>query len=194
MPHAPSCLHLPAFSTYPVPYKMRNYVKIAQLYLEEGDSVEAEAYVNRASLLQNQIDDKELYILYKVRARVCIMCACAHAHAGAVRARARLPSQIRRGGAALLRPLIASWHCRHRTRCATFAGHTYRCAEHARSQAVTCAVLAPAGQPRARILATLYKDERCHTLTSFAILQVRSSGRTGVRTVRCLCRRCILTA
>jgi hypothetical protein len=96
---------------------MRNYVKIAQLYLEEGDSVEAEAYVNRASLLQNQIDDKELYILYKVR--VCIVCARVRARTGAVCTRARLPSEIRRGSTALLRPLTAAWHCRNRTRCAT---------------------------------------------------------------------------
>lgn len=43
--------------------------------------------------------------------------------------------------------------------------------EHARKQALVCAVLAPAGQQRARALATLYKDERCHNLKQFGILQ-----------------------
>lgn len=33
-------------------YKLETYLKIARLYLENDDPVQAEAYINRASLLQ----------------------------------------------------------------------------------------------------------------------------------------------
>jgi len=35
-----------------VDYKLETYLKIARLYLENDDPVQAEAYINRASLLQ----------------------------------------------------------------------------------------------------------------------------------------------
>lgn len=34
---------------------MRMYVKIAEMYLANGDSAEAEKFVSRASMLQNQV-------------------------------------------------------------------------------------------------------------------------------------------
>lgn len=37
---------------YSVDYKLETYLKIARLYLENDDPVQAEAYINRASLLQ----------------------------------------------------------------------------------------------------------------------------------------------
>uniref|UniRef100_A0A8C1I0W3 COP9 constitutive photomorphogenic homolog subunit 4 (Arabidopsis) n=2 Tax=Cyprinus carpio TaxID=7962 RepID=A0A8C1I0W3_CYPCA len=39
---------------YNVDYKLDTYLKIARLYLEDDDPVQAEAYINRASLLQNE--------------------------------------------------------------------------------------------------------------------------------------------
>lgn len=54
------------YSQYPADFKMRIYLRIAQLYLESGDAVEAEAYVNRASLLQTEAKSEELQIMYKV--------------------------------------------------------------------------------------------------------------------------------
>lgn len=41
---------------YSVEYKLETYLKIARLYLENDDSVQAEAYINRASLLQVRKD------------------------------------------------------------------------------------------------------------------------------------------
>ena len=38
-------------------------------------------------------------------------------------------------------------------------------------KAVTCAMLSRAGQQRSRLLATLYKDERCHKLPVFPVLK-----------------------
>ena len=47
-------------------YKLETYLKIARLYLEDEDPVQAEAYINRASLLQADSQNKELQIYYKV--------------------------------------------------------------------------------------------------------------------------------
>ena len=51
---------------YPNDYKLLTYLKIARLYLEDEDPVQAEAYINRASLLQSDSQDEELQIHYKV--------------------------------------------------------------------------------------------------------------------------------
>jgi len=47
-------------------YKVNIYVKIAQLYLEDDESVQAEAYINRASELIHQVKDEVLKLRYKV--------------------------------------------------------------------------------------------------------------------------------
>lgn len=52
---------------YSVDYKLETYLKIAQLYLEDEDPVQAEAYINRASLLQTDTKTERLQILYKVK-------------------------------------------------------------------------------------------------------------------------------
>lgn len=52
---------------------MQTYVKIAQLFLEDGDSAEADAYVNRASLLQAEVTNENLLLLYKVRYYQCFL-------------------------------------------------------------------------------------------------------------------------
>uniref|UniRef100_A0A8D0M0L4 COP9 signalosome complex subunit 4 n=1 Tax=Sus scrofa TaxID=9823 RepID=A0A8D0M0L4_PIG len=50
---------------YNVDYKLETYLKIARLYLEDDDPVQAEAYINRASLLQNESTNEQLQIHYK---------------------------------------------------------------------------------------------------------------------------------
>lgn len=55
------------FRQYNVDYKLDTYLKIARLYLEDDDPVQAEAYINRASLLQNESSNEQLQIHYKVR-------------------------------------------------------------------------------------------------------------------------------
>jgi len=47
-------------------YKVNIYVKIAQLYLEDDESVQAEAYINRAAEVMHQIRDDVLKLRYKV--------------------------------------------------------------------------------------------------------------------------------
>lgn len=51
---------------YTVDYKLDTYLKIARLYLENDDAVQAEAYINRASLLQTETKNEELLVMYKV--------------------------------------------------------------------------------------------------------------------------------
>ncbi|XP_064387913.1 COP9 signalosome complex subunit 4-like [Halichondria panicea] len=50
---------------YPSDFKMEVYLRIAQLYLEEQNHVAAEAYINRAALLQSEVDRNDLHIIYK---------------------------------------------------------------------------------------------------------------------------------
>ena len=51
---------------YTAEYKMETYLKIARLYLEDDDPVEAETYINRSGLLQNEVKNEKLHILFKV--------------------------------------------------------------------------------------------------------------------------------
>lgn len=60
-------LFTPLCRQYNVDYKLDTYLKIARLYLEDDDPVQAEAYINRASLLQNESSNEQLQIHYKVR-------------------------------------------------------------------------------------------------------------------------------
>ena len=51
---------------YNADFKMQIYLQIARLFLEEQDHISAEAYINRAAMLQSEVPDKELQIKYKV--------------------------------------------------------------------------------------------------------------------------------
>merc|ERR1711990_1000239 len=51
---------------YSTDYKLETYLKIARLFLEDDDPIQAEAYINRASLLQAESKNEELQIQYKV--------------------------------------------------------------------------------------------------------------------------------
>ena len=51
---------------YSTDYKLETYLKIARLFLEDEDPVQAEAYINRASILQADSQNKDLQIYYKV--------------------------------------------------------------------------------------------------------------------------------
>lgn len=54
------------YRIYSADFKMDIYLKIARLYLEEQNHISAEAYINRAALLQSEVTNKELHIIYKV--------------------------------------------------------------------------------------------------------------------------------
>ncbi|CAK9300175.1 unnamed protein product [Gordionus sp. m RMFG-2023] len=126
---------------YPKDFKLKIYVKIADLYLNAGDDAQAEAFINRASLLQTDVNDEQLQIKYKLTY-------------------ARVLDNRRKFIESAQKYLELSYK--------SALNEAER--NQALEQALNCAILAPAGQPRSRFLALLYKDERCRAL-SFDILE-----------------------
>eukprot|EP01113_Clastostelium_recurvatum_P013710 TRINITY_DN17328_c0_g1_i1.p1 TRINITY_DN17328_c0_g1~~TRINITY_DN17328_c0_g1_i1.p1 ORF type:complete len:419 (-),score=82.18 TRINITY_DN17328_c0_g1_i1:146-1375(-) len=120
--------------------KVQIYVKIARLYLEDEESVQAEAYINRASELIHLCKDHGLNIAYKV----CF---------------ARIMDFKRAFMKASLRYYQLSQIVEEHEQ------------EQALKFAITCALLAPAGPPRSRMLATLYKDERSQRIDIYPVLE-----------------------
>uniref|UniRef100_A0A0A9X562 COP9 signalosome complex subunit 4 n=1 Tax=Lygus hesperus TaxID=30085 RepID=A0A0A9X562_LYGHE len=127
---------------YTVDYKLETYMKIARLYLEDDDPVQAEAYINRASLLQAESKDEQLQIYYKV------------CYARVLDYRRKFIEAAQRYNELSYRSII------HEDERMT-----------ALKNALICTVLASAGQQRSRMLATLFKDERCQQLPAYNILE-----------------------
>lgn len=127
---------------YTVDYKLETYLKIARLFLEEDDPIQAEAYINRASLLQADTKFEKLSILYKV----CY---------------ARVLDYRRKFIEAAQRYNELSYR--------TIVDEDERM--NALKKALICTILASAGQQRSRMLATLFKDERCQHLPAYSILE-----------------------
>lgn len=123
-------------------YKLETYLKIARLYLEDGDPVQAEAYINRASLLQAETKSEELQVLYKV------------CYARVLDYRRKFIEAAQRYNELSYRTIVDE-------------GERMT----ALKNALICTVLASAGQQRSRMLATLFKDERCQHLPAYAILE-----------------------
>jgi COP9 signalosome complex subunit 4 len=121
---------------------MEVYLKISQLYLEEQDHVSAEAYLNRAGLLQAEVNKLELQILYKV-------CSAKMADF-----RRKFSDAARRYIQLSYEPAI-----HHDERIASL-----RCA-------MSCTILSNAGQQRSKQLSVLCKDERCQHLPNYRILE-----------------------
>lgn len=123
-------------------YKLETYLKVARLYLEDEDPVQAEAYINRASLLQAESSSEELQIHYK---------AC---YARVLDFRRKFIEAAQRYNELSYKTVIAE-------------------AERmtALRNALICTILASAGQQRSRMLATLFKDERCQQLPAYGILE-----------------------
>ncbi|ORX55109.1 signalosome subunit 4 [Hesseltinella vesiculosa] len=123
-------------------YKLQIYIRIVRLLLEEDDAVPAETYLNRAGLLIPNSQDLLLQMTFKL-------------------SQARVLDAKRRFLEACSKYHELSYVSQldedERLQCL--------------SAAVQCAVLAGAGPQRSRTLATLYKDERTHQLSSFAILE-----------------------
>lgn len=127
---------------YTVDYKLETYLKIARLYLEDEDSAQAEAYINRASMLQTETKNENLQIMYKVcYARVLDY------RRKFIEAAQRYNELSYRSEVDEEERLIAL------------------------KKALICTVLASAGQQRSRMLATLFKDERCQHLPAYNILE-----------------------
>uniref|UniRef100_A0AAY4DID8 COP9 signalosome complex subunit 4 n=1 Tax=Denticeps clupeoides TaxID=299321 RepID=A0AAY4DID8_9TELE len=127
---------------YNVDYKLDTYLKIARLYLEDDDPVQAEAYINRASLLQNESTNEQLQIHYKV------------CYARVLDYRRKFIEAAQRYNELSYKSIV------HETERLEALKH-----------ALHCTILASAGQQRSRMLATLFKDERCQQLSAYGILE-----------------------
>ncbi|VDK51023.1 unnamed protein product [Anisakis simplex] len=128
--------------SYPADLKMRTYLRIAQLALEYGDAADAEAFVNRASMLQNDAKNEQLNIMYKAQ------------YARVLDHRRKFIEAAQRYYELSLVPVLTNSE-----------------KMQALMNAVSCAILASPGIQRSRMLTALFKDERCERLPSHSVLQ-----------------------
>lgn len=130
-------------------YKLAKNVKIAMLYLEDDDPVNAEVFIKKAHFLVAGCEDKALELQYKV----CY---------------ARILDSKRKFLEAATRYYELS-----QLETLEVAGKMVDEGEleQALTAAIACTILASAGPQRSRVLATLYKDERCARLTLFPFLE-----------------------
>ncbi|KAL2644894.1 hypothetical protein R1flu_012481 [Riccia fluitans] len=130
-------------------YKLAKCVKIGLLYLEDDDAMNAETYIKKASFLVNNCKDEALNLQYKV----CY---------------ARILDLKRKFLEAALRYYELSQLEKREVGGRRIDEDEL---QQALTAAVTCTILAAAGPQRSRVLATLYKDERCSKLKIYPILQ-----------------------
>ncbi|RUS29362.1 hypothetical protein BC938DRAFT_480749 [Jimgerdemannia flammicorona] len=123
-------------------YKLKIYIQIVRLLLEEDEAISAETYLNRAALLIHTSKDQKVNLSFKL-------------------SQARIFDFRRR--------FLEASSKYHELSYAPDLDEEEKI--HSLSAAVQCAVLAGAGPPRSRMLATLYKDERSQQLPSFSILE-----------------------
>ncbi|KAF9172373.1 COP9 signalosome complex subunit 4 [Mortierella sp. AD011] len=126
----------------PNEYKVGVYIRIVRLLLEDDEAVSAEAYLNRASVLMRDTKDLSLQLTFKL-------------------SQARISDFKNKFLEASSRYHEISY----------IQEVDYEERMHILSAAVVCAVLAPAGPQRSRMLATLYKDDRSQRLPHFSILE-----------------------
>ncbi|KAG8389946.1 hypothetical protein BUALT_Bualt01G0032400 [Buddleja alternifolia] len=130
-------------------FRLSKCVQIARLYLEDDDAVNAEAFINKASFLVSNSQHEVLNLQYKV----CY---------------ARILDLKRKFLEAALRYYGISQIEKRQIGDEEIDEEAL---EQALAAAVTCTILAAAGPQRSRVLATLYKDERCSKLKIYPILQ-----------------------
>lgn len=122
--------------------KVRLWIRILRLYLEDDDTTSAEGVLNRIKNLPEKIDDHELRLHFQL-------------------SQARISDARRRF-------LDAS---QQYFNVSLAAGVDESDSLQALSAAIRCAVLAPAGPQRSRSLARLYKDDRAQSVEEFGILE-----------------------
>jgi COP9 signalosome complex subunit 4 len=124
--------------------KAEKYVKIAELYLQEDETIDAENFINRASRCIHNVDDWALKLRYQV-------------------SYARILDAKRKFLDAALRYYEFSQSKPDQVDPDDLLALL--------EKAVTCAILASAGPQRSRLLGTLYKDERVKNSEHVAILE-----------------------
>ncbi|CAF0898421.1 unnamed protein product [Brachionus calyciflorus] len=127
---------------YQSDFKLKTYIKIAELFLQEADSAQAEISLSRAAALEKETKDLNLQIKFKA-------------------AQAKVWDFKRKFVEAASKYYELSLN--------TLITESEKI--HALNDALNCTVLAPAGKQRSRLLATLFKDERCQKLPAYNILE-----------------------
>ena len=122
--------------------KVRTWIRICRLYLEEDDTTSAEAYLNRAKNLLYKVESQELNLQFQL-------------------SQARILDSRRR--------FLDASQAYHTFSFSPILEESERL--RALSSAIVCAILAPAGPQRSRTLAKLYKDERAPDMEEFSILE-----------------------
>ncbi len=133
---------IPSIRQYQNDFKLKTYCKIAELYLLDGDSAQAEINLSRAAVLEKDTKDAYLQIKYKS-------------------AQARIWDFKRKFVEA------ASKH--YEISLSALLTETEKMS--ALNSALNCTVLASAGKQRSRLLATLFKDERSQKLPAYSIFE-----------------------
>lgn len=122
--------------------KVRMWIRIVRLYLEEDDTTSAESFLNKIKNVPSKIEDPELQLHFQL-------------------SQARILDARRRFLDASQQYLNVS----------LAAGVDEAERLQALSAAIICAVLAPAGPQRSRTLSRLYKDDRSSSLDVYGILE-----------------------
>lgn len=124
--------------------KVRTWIRICRLYLEEDDTTSAERYLNRAKNLLYKVEpfDHELNLMFQL-------------------SQARILDSRRK--------FLDASQVYHSFSFSMALDEEER--TRALSSAIICAVLAPAGPQRSRTLGKLYKDERTPQVAEFGILE-----------------------
>ncbi|CAG8542933.1 5376_t:CDS:2 [Diversispora eburnea] len=123
-------------------HRLKIYIKIVQLQLEEDEAISAETYLSRAALLIPSCKDQVINLTFKLsQAKIFDF------------KRKFLEASSKYHELSYVPELAPE----DRINCL--------------NAAITCAVLTGAGPQRSRMLATLYKDERVQRLPHFSILE-----------------------
>lgn len=122
--------------------KAQIWVRIMRNYLEEDDTTAAETYLNKLKNIMHTITDAELILHFKLSA-------------------ARIQDSKR--------AFLAAAQSYHEISLSPTIVEEKRL--QTLGMAIKCAILAPAGPPRSKVLGRLYKDERSASLEEFGILE-----------------------
>ncbi len=122
--------------------KVRIWVRIVRNFLEVDDSTTAESYLNKLKNVIHTVDDSDLNLHVKL-------------------------SQARINDAK--REFLAASQEYHNISYTSAISEEERL--HTLGMAIKCAILAPAGPLRSKVLGRLYKDERASGLEEFGILE-----------------------
>lgn len=134
---------------------LRYNLRIARLFISAGLTEKAELYINRANTQLPQCMDEDV----RLQHRFC---------------QARILDSKRKFEDAAMKYYQLSQHPNIAILMDSMTDGDF---SHALVHAVTCAILAPAGPRRSRVLAILYNDERSRSLDIFPLLQSIHMGR-----------------